>query len=101
MLVTHYLVGTRSVIVLALVGLAGALRAEDKLPTIKNSVGMQLLLIPAGEFLMGSSPADNGARVVFTFQKKCSVPVKKGVRGIDVAAPIRFRPQEAGRVFGL
>ena len=32
-----------------------------KLPTIKNSIGMKLVLIPAGEFLMGS-PKDEAGR---------------------------------------
>lgn len=36
--------------------------ASGPLPTITNSIGMKLALIPAGEFLMGSNVLDRGVR---------------------------------------
>ena len=34
---------------------SGEALAEDELPSIKNSIGMELVLIPRGEFQMGTS----------------------------------------------
>jgi formylglycine-generating enzyme required for sulfatase activity len=41
-----------------LLGNSPALAQEKRDPNIENSIGMKLVRIPAGEFLMGSSPTD-------------------------------------------